>query len=34
VDRRGLVRQVHRGFTAETGATLEKEIDSLLKEPS
>ncbi|HEX3059700.1 MAG TPA: TlpA disulfide reductase family protein [Usitatibacter sp.] len=34
VDRKGLVRQVHRGFTAETGATLEKEIDSLLKEPS
>jgi thiol-disulfide isomerase/thioredoxin len=34
VDRRGLVRQVHRGFTAETGAALEKEIDSLLKEPS
>ena len=34
VDRKGVVRQVHRGFTAETGAALEKEIDSLLKEPS
>lgn len=34
VDRKGIVRHVHRGFTAETGAALEKEIDSLLKEPS
>lgn len=34
VDRKGVVRQVHRGFTAETRAALEKEIDSLLKEPS
>jgi peroxiredoxin len=34
VDRKGVVRQVHRGFTAETGAALEREIDSLLKEPS
>ncbi len=34
VDRKGIVRQVHRGFTAQTGAALEKEIDSLLKEPS
>lgn len=34
VDRRGVVRHVHRGFTAETGAALEKEIDSLLEEPS
>ena len=34
VDRKGVVRHVHRGFTADTGATLEKEIDSLLKEPS
>ena len=34
VDRKGVVRHVHRGFTAETGAALEKEIDSLLKEPS
>lgn len=34
VDRKGIVRHVHRGFTAETGAVLEREIDSLLKEPS
>lgn len=34
VDRKGIVRHVHRGFTAETGAELEREIDSLLKEPS
>lgn len=34
VDRKGVVRHVHRGFTAETGAELEREIDSLLKEPS
>ena len=34
IDRKGIVRAVHRGFTAETGAALEKEIDSLLKEPS
>jgi len=34
IDRKGVVRVVHRGFTAETGAALEKEIDSLLKEPS
>ena len=34
VDRKGVVRHVHRGFTAETGAALEKEIDSLLEEPS
>jgi thiol-disulfide isomerase/thioredoxin len=34
VDRKGVVRQVHRGFTAETGAALERQIDSLLKEPS
>ena len=34
IDRKGVVRHVHRGFTAETGAALEKEIDSLLKEPS
>ena len=34
VDRKGVVRHVHRGFTAETGAALEKQIDSLLKEPS
>jgi len=34
VDRKGVVRHVHRGFTAETRAALEREIDSLLKEPS
>jgi peroxiredoxin len=34
VDRKGVVRHVHRGFTAETGAALEREVDSLLKEPS
>lgn len=34
VDRKGVVRHVHRGFTPETGAALEREIDSLLKEPS
>jgi thiol-disulfide isomerase/thioredoxin len=34
VDRKGIVRYVHRGFTAETAAALEKEVDSLLKEPS
>ena len=34
VDRKGVVRRVHRGFTAETAAELEKELDALLKEPS
>lgn len=34
VDRRGTVRRVHRGFTAETAATLEREVEELLKEPS
>jgi len=32
-DRKGVVRKVHRGFTQETAATLEKEIEELLKEP-
>ena len=32
VDRRGVVRYVHRGFTEETGAALEKEVEMLLKE--
>jgi cytochrome c biogenesis protein CcmG, thiol:disulfide interchange protein DsbE len=32
VDRRGVVRRVHRGFTAETAAALEKEIEALLGE--
>lgn len=34
LDRRGVVRKVHRGFTDETAAALEREIESLLKEPS
>ena len=34
IDRRGVIRRVHRGFTTETGAELEREIDDLLKEPS
>ena len=34
IDRKGVVRVVHRGFTTATAAALEKEIDSLLKEPS
>ena len=32
VDRRGIVRKVHRGFTPETAVALEKEIEELLKE--
>ena len=34
VDRKGVVRKVHRGFTAETGESLAREIEALLKEPS
>jgi thiol-disulfide isomerase/thioredoxin len=34
VDRKGVVRNVHRGFTDETAATLGREIEALLKEPS
>ena len=34
VDRKGIVRQVHRGFTQETATALEKEVEDLLKEPS
>jgi hypothetical protein len=34
VDRKGVVRHVHRGFTEETGTMLEREIEELLKEPS
>ena len=34
VDRRGVVRHVHRGFTAETAALVEREIEELLKEPA
>ena len=33
VDRKGVVRKVHRGFTQETAATLENEIADLLAEP-
>ena len=34
VDRKGVVRKVHRGFTEDTAASLEREIEELLKEPS
>ena len=34
IDRKGVVRKVHRGFTAETGTALEREVEDLLKEPS
>ena len=34
VDRKGVVRIVHRGFTEETAAELRKEVEALLKEPS
>jgi thiol-disulfide isomerase/thioredoxin len=34
VDRKGVVRHVHRGFTAETASALEREIEALLKERS
>jgi thiol-disulfide isomerase/thioredoxin len=34
VDRKGVVRKVHRGFTDETAAALEGEIEALLKDPS
>jgi len=32
LDRQGVVRRVHRGFTAETAAALEREIAELLAE--
>lgn len=32
VDRRGIVRKVHRGFTAATAAALEREVEELLGE--
>ena len=32
IDRAGVVRQVHRGFTAETEATLSRDIEALLKD--
>lgn len=34
VDRKGVVRYVHRGYTAETAASLAAEIEALLNEPS
>jgi len=34
VDRKGVVRQVHRGFTSETAAALEREVENLLEEAS
>lgn len=34
IDRKGIVRKVHLGFTAETAAALELEIEALLKEPA
>jgi thiol-disulfide isomerase/thioredoxin len=34
VDRKGIVRKVHRGFTGETAGELRGEIDALMKEPS
>ncbi|HXN15021.1 MAG TPA: TlpA disulfide reductase family protein [Usitatibacter sp.] len=34
IDRKGVVRRVHRGFTEETPAALEREIEELLKEPT
>ena len=34
IDRKGVVRKVHRGFTTETAGTLAREIEDLLKEPA
>jgi thiol-disulfide isomerase/thioredoxin len=34
IDRKGVVRKVHRGFTAETAGALERQIEDLLKEPA
>ncbi len=34
IDRKGVVRHVHRGFTAQTGEALAREIDVLLEEGS
>ena len=34
VDRKGVVRTVHRGFTAETAEALAREVAALLEEPS
>jgi len=32
IDRAGVVRQVHRGFTAETETALSRDIEALLKD--
>ena len=32
IDRKGVVRRIHTGFTQETAAALEREVDGLLKE--
>ena len=32
VDRKGVVRYVHRGFNEETAALLDKQVEALLKE--
>jgi peroxiredoxin len=34
VDRKGVVRYVHRGFTDRTATDLSKEIEALLKDPA
>jgi peroxiredoxin len=34
IDRKGSVRQVHRGFTTETATELEREVEALLREAS
>jgi peroxiredoxin len=34
IDRKGVVRHVHRGFNDDSEAALEREIEILLKEPS
>lgn len=34
IDRRGVVRKVHRGFTVDTASVLAREIEDLLKEPA
>ena len=34
VDRKGVVRSVHRGFTAESAAAIEREVEALLEERS
>jgi thiol-disulfide isomerase/thioredoxin len=32
IDRKGVVRQVHRGFTSESGAELARQVEALLQE--